>query len=258
MGCHWKNFMKFSVMEWSSRPEKDNPVDYYRRVRTIGYEAIELPSLEAAAAVQAAGLTALNIAAPGRPDGLCNRSNHAALIPQIIQMIEDAKARNIRQVIVFSGDAKGVDEAEGLRNCIDGLKPCVAVSEKLNVPLIFEMFNTYDHPGYLAASSRFGFDVARAISSPCLKLLYDIYHMARMGEDTLQDLKTHLEYVGHLHIAGSPGRDFPDAGQEINYPAIVKAVTAQGYDGYWGMEYLPAGDAYQSLTDAIALFRAYA
>ena len=43
-----------------------------------------------------------------------------------------------------------------------------------------------------------------------------------------------------------------------DYPAIVKALTSLGYDGYLGMEYLPAGDAYQSLTDAIALFRSYA
>jgi hydroxypyruvate isomerase len=250
--------MKFSVMEWSSRPQQDAPADYYRRLREIGMEAVELPALESAAAVRQAGMAALNIAAPGRPDGLCNRSYHDRLIPQIKKQIEDAQARGIQQVIVFSGDAQGVDEDEGLRNCVAGLKPCVALAEKLKVQLLFEMFNTHDHPGYLAVSSRFGFELAKAISSPRLKLLYDIYHMARMGEDPLRDLKTGLEYVGHLHVAGSPRRDFPGPEQEIRYPAIVKEVVARGYDGYWGLEYLPSGDAYRSLAEAMALLRSYA
>lgn len=249
--------MKFSVMEWSSRPQGDAPADYYRRLREIGLEAVELSAPESAAAVRQAGMAALNIAAPGRPDGLCNRAHHARLIPQIQKQIEDARARGIQQVIVFSGDAQGVDEDAGLRNCVAGLMPCVSLAEKLDVQVVFEMFNTYDHPGYLAASSRFGFEVARAVSSPRLKLLYDIYHMARMGEDTLRDLKTGLEHVGHLHIAGSPNRDFPGSRQEIQYPAIVKELVSLGYDGYWGLEYYPSGDAYRSLAEAMALFRSY-
>ena len=159
---------------------------------------------------------------------------------------------------MFSGDAQGVNPDEGLQSCIEGLKLCAAVAERLKITLIFEMFNTFDHPGYLAVSSRFGFDTARAVGSPHLRLLYDIYHMQRMGENVLSDLKANLEYVGHLHVAGCPHRDFPGPEQDIDYRAIVKNITLMGYQGYWGMEFYPSGDAYKSLEEARRLLLSYA
>ncbi len=81
--------MKFSVMEWSSRPKKDAPADYYRRMRAIGYEAIELPSLDAAAAVQAAGLAALSIAAPWILRGLYLQRNSSARVTAVFLILNN-------------------------------------------------------------------------------------------------------------------------------------------------------------------------
>jgi len=120
------------------------------------------------------------------------------------------------------------------------------------------MLNSFDHPGYMADRGAFGFDIVKAIASPCVKVLYDIYHMHRMGEDVMKDLAGNLPHIAHLHIAGSPKRDFPGADQQVDYAEIVRLLVARGYAGSWGMEFVPARDSLDELEKAARLFQSYA
>ena len=70
-------------------------------------------------------------------------------------------------------------------------------------------------------------------------MLYDIYHMQIMEGDLIRTIQTHHAWFGHYHTAGNPGRHEPDDSQEINYPAIYRAIRATGYDGWIGMEFVP-------------------
>jgi hydroxypyruvate isomerase len=111
----------------------------------------------------------------------------------------------------------------------------------------------------MADSSTFGFELARAVDSPRFRVLYDIYHMHRMREDVLQKMLGNLDLICHLHIAGSPRRDFPGLRQDIDYATIVREVTAAGYAGYWGQEFPAAGaDPFSDLDAAAMLFNRYA
>lgn len=248
-----------SVPDWCFLKEGRDASAYYARLKAIGYAGVELVDPTRWGAARAAGLTIVNLAAPGMQDGVNKESNRAALVPQIRRSMETAKANGIPQVIVFSGNRQGQDDGDGLAQCIAVFKDLSRDAESLGVTLVFEMLNSIDHVDYMADGSRFGFDLAKAVSSPRFRILYDIYHMHRMGEEVLSDLSAHAEYIAHLHIAGSPRRDFPGTRQEIDYARIVKSVTSAGYKGFWGQEFLPSkDDPFSELEAAFMLFTRYA
>ena len=95
------------------------------------------------------------------------------------------------------------------------------------------------HPGYFGDDVEFCVDLIKEIGSPNFKLLFDIYHVSIMNGDVIRRLRAHKDYIGHYHTAGNPGRCELDENQEINYPAIVKAIIETGYDDYIAQEFIP-------------------
>jgi hydroxypyruvate isomerase len=74
-----------------------------------------------------------------------------------------------------------------------------------------------------------------------------------MDGDLIRRIRELGEYIGFVQIAGNPGRNEPDETQEINYPAVMKALLEVGYDGYVAHEWIATGDAYEGLKKAVAL-----
>ena len=54
-------------------------------------------------------------------------------------------------------------------------------------------------------------------------------------------------------MAGVPGRNEIDDTQEVNYPAIMRAILATGYAGFVGQEFIPTRDPLQSLREAVQI-----
>jgi hydroxypyruvate isomerase len=247
-----------SVPDWCFFKEGMDPVSYYRELKKLGYAGVEMVDPKRWDAARAAGLKIVNLGAPGIVDGPNKKARRAELVPQIRRSLETAAANGIPQVIVFSGNRQGQDDADGFAQCLSAYKELARDAERLGVTLAFEMLNKHDHPDYMADRSRFGFDLVKAVGSPRFLALYDIYHMQRMGEDALADILSNLEIICHLHVAGSPRRDFPGTRQDIDYGVIVKTVQAAGYTGFWGQEFLPGtGDPFAELEAALMLFNRY-
>ena len=95
------------------------------------------------------------------------------------------------------------------------------------------------HPDYFCDSIELAVEVCKRIGSPRMKILFDIYHVQIMQGDVIVRIKQFHEYIGHYHTAGVPGRNELDDTQEVNYPAIMKAIAATGYTGYVGQEFIP-------------------
>ena len=93
--------------------------------------------------------------------------------------------------------------------------------------------------------------LCKAVGSPRFKLLYDIYHMQIMEGDVIRTIRQYKDCIGHYHTGGNPGRNEIDETQELNYPAIVKAILATGYTGYLGQEFIPKRDALASRNSAL-------
>lgn len=250
--------LKLSAACWAFNVEGMEPAELFGRLAEAGYIGAEMVGADNYDAARAAGLKLVNECAPGMGVGLNFLENHDELIPQIREVIQQAGANGVGQVIVFSGDRNGLDDETGIANCATGLEQLVADAKAADVVLTFEMLCAANHGDYQATDSEFGYQVVRRVGSSRIKALYDIYHQARTGEDLMATLVPNLDLVGHLHVAGSPRRDFPGADQEIDYAPLVQAVQAAGYDGYWGMEFMPGENPLQQAIDAAELFRVYA
>ena len=109
--------------------------------------------------------------------------------------------------------------------------------------LVLELLNSkVDHPDYQADRTAWGVQVCRAVGSPRVKLLYDIYHMQIMEGDIIRTIQAAHPFIGLYHTAGNPGRNDLDDEQELYYPAILRSIRATGYTGYIGHEFIPKGD----------------
>jgi hydroxypyruvate isomerase len=136
-----------------------------------------------------------------------------------------------------------------------GLKKIIGLAEKHGVILQMELFNTkVDHHDYMCKSTAWGVALCDALGSAHFKLLYDIYHMQIEEGNVIATIRDYHTYFGHYHTAGVPGRNEINEGQELNYPAIMKAIVATGYKGYVAQEFIPTYEQpFGALKEAIKL-----
>ena len=97
--------------------------------------------------------------------------------------------------------------------------------------------------------------IVKAVDSPRVKLLYDIYHMQIMEGDVIRTIRDNHQYIAHYHTAGVPGRHEIDASQELNYPAIMRAIADTGFKGFVAQEFIPTRDPRTSLDEAVKICR---
>src|SRR5207249_214568 len=125
------------------------------------------------------------------------------------------------------------------------------IVQDAGVRLLMELLNSkVKDRDYQADHTAWAVKVCQMVDSPHVKLLYDIYHMQIMEGDIITTIREHHSHFGHYHTAGNPGRHDLDADQELNYPAIIRAILATGYQGYVGHEFFPKGDAVAALRAA--------
>lgn len=247
--------LKLSAADWCYMKSGMDAKTYYTALKDLGYDSVEMAAIANYATIKKLGLTLLNAETPGSEGGgLSKLECHAKLIPAIEDIIRAAGANGIRDVIVFSGTREGQEYEQGLKNVRIALERLLPCAEAEKVTMAFEMLGAPDHPDYQADNSAYGFELVRSIKSSRVKVLYDIYHMHRMGEDVISDVTGNLDIIGHLHVAGAPKRNYPGPGQEIDYSKVVPAIVKAGYKGHWGMEFLPAGDSATELAQAADLW----
>src|SRR3954451_22482212 len=232
--------IKQSVCQWCYR---DIPLEKLaQESKKIGYKSVELLTPDQFKKVQPLGLTCAVLSGSCTiSDGWNQKKNHARLVKSVSEHIEFAAENNLLNVIFFSGNRRGMSDEKGLANCAEGIKQVVGLAEKKKVTLIMELLNSkVDHHDYMCDHTPWGVKLVKQVGSPRFKLLYDIYHMQIMEGDVIRTIKKNKDYIGHYHTGGNPGRHEIDETQELNYPAIVKAILDTGYDGYLGQEYIPA------------------
>ncbi|MEO2031282.1 MAG: TIM barrel protein [Planctomycetaceae bacterium] len=190
----------------------------------------------------------------GITKGLNDPAYHESCLRTIHSAIEANASAGFRNVICFSGNRNGMDDRVGLKNCVIALKKILPVAEKAGVIVNMELLNSrVDHHDYMCDRSEWGIELVKQVASNNFKLLYDIYHMQIMEGDVMRSIQDNHMYFGHYHTAGNPGRHELDDQQELNYPAICRAIVETGYDGYLGQEFLPTRDPMTSLAEAVEL-----
>ena len=163
----------------------------------------------------------------------------------LLPRIADA---GIANMVVFSGNRDGQDEATGIANCVAGFRRLAPLAEKAGVTLCMEYLNSkVDHADYAFDRMNYGLEVCKQVGSPRVKILYDIYHAQIMEGDVIRTLRDHIEHIGHFHTGGVPGRNDIDDTQELYYPAICRAILDTGFDGFLAHEFLPKKDGLATL-----------
>ncbi len=223
--------------------------------KKIGYQSIELLGPEEYKVIKPFGLTCAMVRCASIADGLNRKENHDRIEQELRRHIEFAAAEGLPNVICMSGNhRKGLTDEEGLANCVLGLKRVIGLAEKNKVTICMEGLNSkVDHKGYMYDRTRWGVELCKKLGSDRFKLLYDIYHMQIMEGDVIRTIRQYKDYIGHYHTGGNPGRHEIDETQELNYPAIVKAILETGYKGFLGQEFIPARDPLASLAQGFRI-----
>lgn len=191
--------------------------------------------------------------------GMNNPKYQPMCIDKMRTAIDNCAEAGFPNVITFTGFREGISEEDGIKNCVAGYKKIVGHAEKKKVTLCLEMLNSKvnvemkGHPGYQGDHVDYCMKIIKKVGSPRLKLLYDIYHVQIMDGDLIRQIRAHADYIAHVHTAGNPGRAELDDNQEINYPAVMRALVEAGYKGYVGQEFIPTRDPLKGLREAVAL-----
>ena len=185
------------------------------------------------------------------PVGFNRLENHDKLVADGERLIALAAEAGVPNIVVFSGNTAGLSEADGVANCVTGLKRLAPTAEKHGVTLCLELLNSkVDHHDYQADHSAFGVKVIEGVDSPRVKLLYDIYHMQVMEGDVIRTVRANIQHIAHFHTGGVPGRNEIDETQELYYHRVMQAIADAGYTGFVGQEFVPRRDPVASMKQA--------
>lgn len=164
------------------------------------------------------------------------------------EAITYASVLGVPQINCLAGvRALGTDAMACTRTLSSNLAYAAKVCAQAGLQLNLEPLNTSDVPGYLVAQSDFARHIIERVGEPNLKLQYDWYHAAKMGEDVGAQMKELLPLIGHMQFADAPGRHEPGSG-EIDFPRLFALADALGYKGWLSAEYKPTGDTRKSLA----------
>jgi len=243
---HWC-FKKMSVEELANHAAR------------MGIQSVEIVGPEHWPMLKKLNLTCAISPSHGFAKGFAHKAEWPECIDKLRSMIDSTAEAGFFSVITFSGFRRGIDEAEGRKNMVEGLKQIVGYAENQKVTLCLEMLNSRvdiemkGHPDYFCDTIESCVDICNQVGSERLKILFDIYHVQIMQGDIITRIKQFHPYIGHYHTAGNPGREEIDDTQEIHYAPIMRAIAETGYKGYVGQEFIPRRDPVASLNQAVRI-----
>ncbi|MEO7208240.1 MAG: TIM barrel protein [Steroidobacteraceae bacterium] len=250
--------LKQSVCRWPYA--RMSLPDFCRRTRQMGFAAIDLLFPDEWDVAADAGLT-VSMGYASRRDkfiatGFNDPANHAQLQGELeMALPRAAQARVANLIAMFGNRVPGIDEPAAIANCASGLAKLAPLAEKHGVTVCVELLNSkVDHQGYQGDHTAFGVAVMRAVNSPRVKLLYDIYHMQIMEGDVIRTIRDNINWIGHFHTGGVPGRHEINDSQELNYHAIAAAIADLEFKGFVAHEFVPTrSDPLLSLAEALRI-----
>ena len=271
-----KGRIRQSIVQWcfESFGEKWNVERTCQVAKALGCLSVELMDTSHFPTLKKYGLTCAIAPVDLNPDppflrGFNNPDHWPHVIKATREAIDAAAAFGTPNVICFTGysakdparaNGPRLSNEEGAQNCVEGFKKVLGYAEQKKVTLCLEMLNSREdshpmkgHPGYQGDHTDYCIDILKQVSSPRLKLLFDVYHVQIMDGDVIRRIHQHKDYIGHVHTAGNPGRGELDDHQEINYPPVMQALLDIRYQGYVGQEFIPTRDPFEGLREAVSL-----
>ncbi|MCX6223972.1 MAG: TIM barrel protein [Bacteroidia bacterium] len=162
----------------------------------------------------------------------------AMLLERMKQGVEVAKRTNAKWALVVPGR---YDESlhwdYQTANVIENLRYCAEIFAPAGLTMVLEPLNTlHDHPGLFLTRIPQAYLICRAVNSPNIKIINDLYHQQITEGNLIPNIEASYGEIGAFHLGDNPGRNEPTSG-EINYKNIFKYLFEKGYDGTLCMEH---------------------
>jgi len=249
-----------ACIEWIFKDEHPEFADRVRAAAAAGLAGVEVhmwrakPEAELRRALDATGMVLTSMLVEPRVQ-LVTTEGQDTLLQSVRESTAAARRLGARALVVASGmGIAGVSDAVQRAAIVANLKAMAPICEDSGLTLLFEPVNTLvDHPGVFTDRTPQGLDIIEETGRPGVRLLYDIYHSAAMRERPEDVLGRRVHLIGHVQAADHPGRNQPGSGG-IDFPHYFRLLRDQGYRGFVGLEYRPAGPSLASLAQTHKAF----
>lgn len=176
------------------------------------------------------------------------------ILKDIRNAVEVAKRLNAKWCTVVPGcHDERLDWEYQTASVIDMFRRCAEICEKAGLVMVMEPLNTRrDHPKLFLTKIGQAYSICRAVNSPSVKILYDMYHQQITEGNIIPNIDLAYSEVAYFQVGDNPGRKEPTTG-EMNYRNIFKHIHAKGFTGVVGMEHgnaRPGKEGEQALIDA--------
>jgi len=122
-------------------------------------------------------------------------------------------------------------------NVVDTLRMGAEILEPTGLTMVLEPLNPLrDHPGQWLTRVPQAYSVCRAVDSPSVKILDDLYHQQITEGNLIPNIDQAWSEIGYIQVGDHPGRREPGTG-EINYQNVFRHLHRKGYTGIVGMEH---------------------
>ena len=256
---------KTSVMMWTL-----NKIGTFEqnleRVSQAGYNQVELVSeyknwspsdvARILARMEALGISVDAMA--GMTLGFADPSGDDAFLSELKTLIPLANRFACPQIILLSGkrlgspaaDSGGPNENPAQHSAsIETLKRAAELLSAANVQGVIEPIDRLENPSIYLDGVTEAFAIVKAVDSPGIRVLYDLYHEQRSHGNLIEKLQQNIALVGLIHVADVPGRHQPGTG-ELDYGNIYRTLAQLNYTCTIAMEFYPTGDVVTTLRDA--------
>jgi hydroxypyruvate isomerase len=248
---------QFSVMIWTLN-KLGTFDENLERVAQAGYHHVELVGefkkwseedyVRILARMQALKITV--DATSGVGPGFADPSGGDAFLTALKSLIPAAQRLQCKQIIMLSGKRiEGAPPQSQHTASIEALKRAADVLSSAGLVAVIEPIDRLENPTIYLDGVTEAFEIAHAVGSPNIRVLYDIYHEQREFGNLIAKFEANIDQVGLIHIADVPGRHEPGTG-EINYGNIYRKLAQLHYKGVIAMEFYPTGDIVETLRRA--------
>jgi 2-dehydrotetronate isomerase len=238
-------------------------LERFEQAAHAGFGAVEFgfgydyPAREIASRLAANGLKQVLINAP--PGDWTAGDRGLAALPgrehefaaSVVTALRYADTLSCPRIHVLAGvlpvDADATRRDRHRSTFVRNLRFAAREAAEQGVTLTVEPINPRDVPGYFLTTQAEAHSIREEVGAANLKVQMDFYHAQIVEGDLATKVQRWLPHIGHIQVAGVPGRHEPDTG-EVNVFYLFALLDKLGYDGWVGCEYRPAAGTRAGLT----------
>jgi hydroxypyruvate isomerase len=224
-----------------------------------GFSAVEYPApydtppSQMAASLEQAGLPYVQF---GLRSGDATRGEKGlGIFPQrrdefrasVAEALAYARAIGVKLLHAMAGVLPESERTpEHRRQYIENLTYAADAAAAEGLTILVEPMSQQAVPNYFIQTPNQAAEAIAATGRKNIRLLFDVFHTASAGLDVFEQIERHASLIGHVHIAGVPGRHEPGSGT-LDFPRLRRALHECGYRGFFGCEYTPTTGTVEGL-----------